>query len=259
MINNYKNLTFLKSIKFMIFVFSLIVLTFTFFDIVIYKLTRSIDDRVFTFFKNFIDPISDIFDPLNVIIFCLLIIIFNINFKAILKNKVKLETIKLKTGFSISKIHNSFSLILLICKHFIMSLAVAGIMCNLIKYIFGVSRPKYFFLEGYDRFNLFNLEHKVSSFPSGHTQAAFTLAILLILYSNRYTIIILVIATLMALSRIFMSMHFPSDLIFGAYLGSIVPILLYDIYYKEKINHILNLDNITMSDLRKILYYRIFI
>ena len=31
-----------------------------------------------------------------------------------------------------------------------------------------------------------------------------------------------------------MSMHFPSDILFGAYLGSLIPILLYKLYYETK-------------------------
>ena len=98
---------------------------------------------------------------------------------------------------------------------------------------------KYFLLQGYDRINPFNLEHKVNSFPSGHTQVAFTIAILIILYTNRYTLIILIFAIFMGVSRIFMSMHFPSDLIFGAYIGSLTSILIFDWFYKDKIEKIL--------------------
>ena len=42
----------------------------------------------------------------------------------------------------------------------------------------------------------------------------------------------------MGLSRIFMSMHFPSDLIAGAYLGSIVPIIIYNNFYREEVEKI---------------------
>ena len=177
----------------------------------------------------------------------------------IIKNEIKLRTLRSKTGFSSEKIKSSFSLINLICKHFIYSLAGAGILCNLLKYIAGVSRPKYFFNEGYDRINLFNFEHKVNSFPSGHTQAAFTLAILLIIYTNRFTLLILIFAILMGISRIFMSMHFPSDLLFGAYIGSLTPLLIFEYFFKEKINTILKSNKISLLDLGKLLYNRVFI
>ncbi|MEE2695268.1 MAG: phosphatase PAP2 family protein [Pseudomonadota bacterium] len=122
-----------------------------------------------------------------------------------------------------------------------------------------MSRPKYFFLEGYERINFFNLEHKINSFPSGHTQAAFTLAVLLIIYLNRFAFYILVCAFLMGISRIFMSMHFPSDLISGAYLGAIVPMILYNSFYKEKIENIKKNCDISFKDLIRLMYWRIFL
>ena len=74
----------------------------------------------------------------------------NLNIKVILRNKEKLDILKSKTGFKTEKIHELFRYLSLVSKHFIFSLA-AGIICNLLKYIFGVSRPKYFFLQNYER------------------------------------------------------------------------------------------------------------
>ena len=195
---NTKRLNFLKSIKFCILVLSLTIITFIFFDIPFFEFSKTFDISIFNFFKNFIDPLSDILDPFKIILLCLFIIFLNLNMNRIIKNEIKLRTLRSKTGFSSEKIKSSFSLINLICKHFIYSLAGAGILCNLLKYIAGVSRPKYFFNEGYDRINLFNFEHKVNSFPSGHTQAAFTLAILLIIYTNRFTLIILILISFLS-------------------------------------------------------------
>ena len=254
-----RRLNFLKSFKFCILTFSLIIITFIFFDIPIFKFSKTFDASIFNFFKNFIDPISDIFDPFNIILLCLFIIFINLNTNRIIRNELKLRTLESRTGFSSDKIKNSFSLINLICKHFIYSLAGAGILCNLLKYIGGVSRPKYFFTEGYDRINLFNFEHKVNSFPSGHTQAAFTLAILLIIYTNRFTLIILIFAILMGISRIFMSMHFPSDLLFGSYICSLTPLLIFDWFFRDKINTIIRSNKISLLDLGKLLYNRPFI
>ena len=256
---NTKGLSFLKSIKFCILATSLIITTFIFLDIPVFKFSKTIDDSIFNFFRNFIDPLSDILDPFKIILLCFFIIFINSNMHRIIKNDIKLRTLRSRTGFSSEKIKGSFSLINLICKHFIYSLAGAGILCNLLKYIAGVSRPKYFFNEGYDRINLFNFEHKVNSFPSGHTQAAFTLAILLIIYTNRFTLIILIFAILMGISRIFMSMHFPSDLLFGAYIGSLIPLLIFDYFFREKINMIYESNKISLLDLGKLLYNRMFI
>ena len=257
--NNISKISFVITPKFFLFISLTILFFFIFLDIPIYELTRSFKGIIFSFFRNIIDPLSDVFDPFNIIILCLILLSINLNIHSILKNEVKLKTLKKKTNFSDKKILDSFSLIRLICQHFIISLALAGIICNLLKYIIGVSRPKYFFLHDYERVNPFNFEHKVNSFPSGHTQAAFTLAVLLIIYTNRYTIFVLTMAILMALSRIFMSMHFPSDLIFGAYVGSFVPIIVFKLYFMNKIGKIISSNDIEIPDLFRIMYYRVFI
>ena len=56
-----------------------------------------------------------------------------------------------------------------------------------------------------------------------------------------------------------MSMHFPSDLVAGAYLGSIVPVLFYDKFFKKKIEKIKKKHNFSFIDLFKLMYWRIFI
>ena len=63
----------------------------------------------------------------------------------------------------------------------------------------------------------------------------------------------------MGVSRIFMSMHFPSDLLFGAYIGSLTPLLIFDWFFKDKINTIIKSNKISLSDLGKLLYNRLFI
>ena len=249
----------ISSLSFLVTIIILTSFTFNFLDIFIFESTRSFHGFFFFFFKEIIDPISDILDPLNIIIFCLLIILLNINIKYLLKNDIKLKLLKEKTKFSVKKINDSFEYYALVCKHFIWSLAIAGISCNLIKYIMGVARPKYFFLEGFERIDFFNLYHKTNSFPSGHTQAAFTLALLLMLYLRKYYLIIFLFAMLMGLSRIFMSMHFPSDIIFGAYLGSVIPILLYKKIYMHKFNKYRRDDLANFSQFLKLIYWRVFI
>ena len=164
-----------------------------------------------------------------------------------------------KSGFKIKKISDTFNYYSLVGKHFFWSLAIAGIACNLLKYIVGVARPKYFFFEGFERLDFFNALHKANSFPSGHTQAAFTLAILIMIYVKKYHFYILCLAILMGISRIFMSMHFPSDIFFGAYLGAIVPIILYKNIFSKKIKHYEKSGVTSLYNFSKLMYWRIFI
>ncbi len=59
------------------------------------------------------------------------------------------------------------------------------------------------------------------SFPSGHTSDAFVLATIVSLLFPKWKIIIpsFVWATLVGYSRIFLGVHYPSDVVFGAVLG----------------------------------------
>ena len=149
--NNIKFIRQISSLRFFIIITAVTVLTFNFLDIFIFQITRSFHGFFFTFFSKIIDPLSDVLDPFNIIIVCSLVIFFNFNVKYLLQNKTKLKLLHEKTGLEFSKIINTFDYYLLVCKHWIWSLATAGILCNLIKYMFGVARPKYFFLEGFDR------------------------------------------------------------------------------------------------------------
>lgn len=57
------------------------------------------------------------------------------------------------------------------------------------------------------------------SFPSGHTGAAFAAASSLFFSKNRLWIPALVIAVLMGFSRLYLYVHYPSDVLAGALLG----------------------------------------
>ena len=254
-----KNLKQLLSLKFFIFVVVVTFFIFYFLDIIIFEISRSFPKFVFDFFKYIIDPLSDALDPLHVIIVCLIIMLFNNNLKKLLKNPAKLNLMEKKSGFKIKKISDSFNYYSIISSHFFWSLAIAGIGCNLIKYIFGVARPKYFFFEGFERLDFFNVLHKSNSFPSGHTQAAFTLAILIMIYFKKYHFYILFLAILMGVSRIFMTMHFPSDIFFGAYFGAVVPILLYQKVFYAKIKFYERSNVTNFYNFSKLMYWRIFI
>ena len=57
------------------------------------------------------------------------------------------------------------------------------------------------------------------SFPSGHTLACFIAATILLRYDKRFGIVALVIAVAVAFSRLYLYVHFPTDVVCGAALG----------------------------------------
>ena len=57
------------------------------------------------------------------------------------------------------------------------------------------------------------------SFPSGHTQASFAAATSIFLWKKRFGIPALIIATLVAFSRMYLYVHYPTDVLGGLLCG----------------------------------------
>ena len=74
------------------------------------------------------------------------------------------------------------------------------------------------------------------SFPSGHTLASFEAATVLLIRDKRFGIPALVLAVLIALSRLYLYVHYPTDVLAGALLGAFIGIFacyLVDKIYKR--------------------------
>ncbi len=59
------------------------------------------------------------------------------------------------------------------------------------------------------------------SFPSGHTTASFAAASALLFIKNRGWIFVMIFAALMAFSRMYLYVHFPTDILGGIIIGFI--------------------------------------
>lgn len=107
-----------------------------------------------------------------------------------------------------------------------LSIAVSGLISNAIKISLGRYRPRYLFDQGLYGFSPFNTEWGMNSFPSGHSQAAFAAMVALMVIFPRYDLFWLLIATLVALSRVVTTVHYLSDAVAGSYLAVAVTLLL---------------------------------
>ncbi|MFN3551403.1 MAG: phosphatase PAP2 family protein [Endomicrobiia bacterium] len=78
--------------------------------------------------------------------------------------------------------------------------------------------------------NVFKLVSSAGpSFPSSHALNSFNVAALIMLFLRKkvYTITAFVLAFLSAYSRVYVGVHYPSDVIFGAVLGIFIGFLFY--------------------------------
>lgn len=79
-----------------------------------------------------------------------------------------------------------------------------------------------------------------SSFPSGHTAAAFAFALAMLPTGKKWFVPSLVLAAAMGLSRLYVTVHFPTDVLAGAVIGALCGLL--SVFLCKKL-HVFHHDN----------------
>ena len=98
-----------------------------------------------------------------------------------------------------------------------LALLINLIVCNLtLKPLVARIRP-FDFAEGIE---LIIARPSDFSFPSGHTSASFAGAAAVFAYDKKYGSLVLAFASLIAFSRLYLYVHFPSDVLAGALVGA---------------------------------------
>ena len=117
---------------------------------------------------------------------------------------------------------------------FSFSIIVALIICLVCKVVLGRYRPVMLFEHHQYGFHFFATKHNLVSSPSGHATAAFAglYALAMVIKRNWITVLLMIVATVIALSRIVVTAHYPSDVIFGAYIGILTPVYLVHFFPK---------------------------
>jgi undecaprenyl-diphosphatase len=98
------------------------------------------------------------------------------------------------------------------------ALAVAQVVARL------VDRPRPFVADP-SGVHLFAAHAADAGFPSDHASAAFAIAVALLLRDRRWGVVTLALATVLAVGRAAIGVHYPSDVLAGAALGSAVALL----------------------------------
>ena len=104
-----------------------------------------------------------------------------------------------------------------------LSLVASGVITQLIKRLVSRLRP----FQTMKELHIKKIGIDAYSFPSGHTCAAFSMGVTIFMFSHRLGIISLPQSLLVGISRIYLGVHFPSDVLVGAFIGSISSVLIY--------------------------------
>jgi membrane-associated phospholipid phosphatase len=109
---------------------------------------------------------------------------------------------------------------------FFSNIALSGILANIVKFLVGRLRPKMLFERGLYGFDPFRVGYEFNSFPSGHTATVFAIAVSCSIFWPKYRILFVMFATTVALSRLVLTAHYPSDVFAGAYIGTMTAIVM---------------------------------
>lgn len=112
-----------------------------------------------------------------------------------------------------------------------MCVAVSGIICDVLKLVFGRPRPELWFGHHMTHFT-FMTHHQFhlssyESFPSGHATTAASVAVGMILLFPRLRIIGVIFMLTIAAARVLLLRHYVADVMAGMYLGTMTSWVLY--------------------------------
>lgn len=99
-----------------------------------------------------------------------------------------------------------------------------------LKYTFNVPRPFTVFADTPGAVNVIFEAPSNLSFPSGHASTAFATAVVLSAYLGVPRLLAFSLAILICLTRLYVGVHFPSDLIAGAILGTFNTLLFFKLF-----------------------------
>lgn len=154
----------------------------------------------------------------------------------IINNKIKCKPLDLfmphltKLGGSFFSIFAPLLLIILgkneislIAKEAFVALSISHIFVQILKRTIGRERPYKILKE----INTFKIDLKDKSFPSGHTTAIFSIITSFAINLPHLKFYLFTVAYLIGISRIYLGVHYPSDVLTGILLGYSTSILVH--------------------------------
>lgn len=104
-----------------------------------------------------------------------------------------------------------------------------GLTANLLKRLFGRARPMHLDELGTLSFQPIQSDWSLASFPSGHATTGFAIAVIMSsIFPPRFRWLFFTFAVLIALSRVVTGMHYMTDVVAGAALGTFGAVFVRD-------------------------------
>ena len=75
------------------------------------------------------------------------------------------------------------------------------------------------------------------SFPSGHTLSSVVAAAILTMTDKRFGYVAIPLAVLIAFSRLYLYVHFLTDILGGVLVGAVISIVIYFVFFRKKSSH----------------------
>lgn len=85
-----------------------------------------------------------------------------------------------------------------------------------------------------EQLNTFGINLKDYSFPSGHTAASFSIATTIAVNLPHLSILVFILAIIVGISRIYLGVHYPTDVVAGMFIGLVIA-FLFHVFLLEKI------------------------
>lgn len=102
------------------------------------------------------------------------------------------------------------------------SVLTAGVIVKILKFLLGRMRPVFYETFGMSGFYPFSFDWAFNSMPSGHTTVTFAGLVMMGLLAPRYKVLTWTLAIMVGFSRVAVGAHWPTDVIFGAFLGMVI-------------------------------------
>lgn len=113
--------------------------------------------------------------------------------------------------------------------HALAACAIAWSIAFLIKHFFPTLRP--YMINGRDT-EVF-ISPTDSAFPSSHTVLAFAVAVTVFLHDRKVGFWFLISALIIGVARVLANVHYPIDILGGAFLGTIIAVIVEKFHFSD--------------------------